>query len=283
MKCLFFILYLICVSSQPATDKLPSTIHLINIPAAEYKVGKKGHFFNPVRKVKLSAYQISETEVTNAQFAEFISATNYVTDAERNGYGKTFQEGMIDWEWEETQGADWRHPFGPNKPGYETMLDYPVTQISGADADSFCRWAGCRLPTVDEWEVAARAGANDAYPWGKKLYKQGKACANIWEGDTHRKNKLKDGYMYLSPVKSFPPNAWGLYDVIGNVFEYCSNQPPGMVPDTAHIFTTARGGSWWCSAGTCNYYNLYSIGRMYRHASFANQGFRVVRTVLTAN
>jgi len=240
-------------------------------------VGQRDHIRNPLRKVHLQAYEIGVTEVTNAQFARFVEATGYVSDAERNGFGMTFEEGMDDWIWVPTKGASWRRPFGPDKP--EAQDDCPVTQVSSDDARAYCQWAKGRLPTVEEWEVAARAGRKRAsqpdqgetplYPWGDDWLPR---RANNWQGESHHHNTLEDGYLYLSPVAQFPPNDWGLYDVIGNVFEYCSDS-------TAPNQGVGRGGSWWCSAGTCNYYNLIDIGRMHRHGSLPNQGFRMVREV----
>lgn len=185
----------------------------------------------------------------------------------------TFREGLPDWEWLSTPGAHWRHPFGGESAA---PPDHPVTQISAADALAYCAWAGLRLPTLVEWEVAARAGSDARYPWGDELAPGGVPRANIWEGATHEKNDRTDGFVYTSPVRSFPPNAWGLFDVIGNVFEYSSDlgrDASGPRPD----LTAARGGSWWCSQGTCGFYNLVDIGSQNRNASLANQGFRVAR------
>ena len=134
-----------------------------------------------------------------------------------------------------------------------------MTQISGADAEAYSVWAGGRLPTLDEWEVAARAGALTRYPWGDQFDAK---RANVWNGATHAHNTLEDGWLYTSPVRTFPPNAWGLYDVIGNVFQYCSGLPGNHDDGDKQRFVAGRGGSWWCSAGTCNFFNLVDIGMM---------------------
>jgi sulfatase modifying factor 1 len=120
---------------------------------------------------------------------------------------------------------------------------------------------------------AARAGATTRWPWGDKFDPK---RANVWNGESHLHNTREDGWVYTSPVRSFPPNAWGLYDVIGNVFEYCADLPPNLLAENPESLISGRGGSWWCSAGTCNFFNLEDIGRMYRHGSLANQGFRIV-------
>jgi len=259
--------------AQPELRKGRNDHLFVMVPAGTYEVGSVEAVRNPERKTKLAAYGIATTETTNAQFAVFVRETNYVTDAEKLGTGKVALEGMADWEWEQVKGAHWRQPAGPSGLHWGDLRNHPVTQISGTDAEAYCKWLGARLPKLDEWEVAARAGAETPYPWGSKFDPH---LANTWNGDTHRHNTKEDGFVYTSPVKSFKPNAWGLYDVIGNVFEYCSGLPPDARPgDEAHLIA-GRGGSWWCSFGTCHFFNLVDIGRMDRHGSLANQGFRVV-------
>jgi len=248
---------------------------MITVPAGVYTVGTEGDISNPRRSVHLAAYRIADAETTNAEFARFVQATGYVTDAERAGFGLVSREGMIDWEWEKVPGANWRLPFGPGFPTAADQPNYPVTQISGADAEAYCQWIGGRLPTLDEWEVAARAGSDTRYPWGDTFDPK---KANVWNGPDHRKNLLTDGFLYTAPVRSFPPNAWGIYDVIGNVFEYCTGLSAARLAAGADPATTisARGGSWWCSEGTCNSFNLVTIGAMDLHGTLANQGFRLV-------
>ncbi len=247
------------------------------IPDGKFRVGANDHPANPAREVKLAAYWMAEAETTNAQFTAFVNATSYVTDAEKRGFGQVFTEGMADWAWQSVKGANWRFPFGPERPA--ALPQHPVTQISGADAEAYCKWAQLRLPSLDEWEVAARAGAETRFPWGPNYSPK---QANTWDGKSHRKNSLADGFLYTSPVKSFPPNAWGLYDVIGNVFEYCSGIPATLLTRAGQErrLMSGRGGSWWCSAGTCSYFNLVDIGTMDKHGSLANQGFRVALSLV---
>lgn len=248
-------------------------IHFIQVPAATYVVGKKGHVLNPLRKVSLAAYSIADKETTNAQFAAFIKATGYITDAERNHNSLVFIPGLEEFKWMEDSTASWRYPNGRARGGIEGKMDHPVAGISYSDIMAYCKWSGYRLPTLEEWEVAARAGSSTDYFFGTKsnsisLY------GNIWTGLDHLKADSADGYMYTAPVGSFAPNAWGLYDVYGNVFEFCSGK---LKPTESSSIAHARGGSWWCSVHSCGFFNSYDIGRVNVHASFSNQGFRVAR------
>jgi len=246
---------------------------LVRVPAGEYALGSAEHRFNKPHRFKTEGFLISDAETTNAQFAAFVKATGYQTRAEKTGWSLSGGEGSAEWEWKRVDGANWRQPFGPAGPLAEKLPDHPVTQISGEDARAYCRWVGGRLPTIDEWETAARAGATTAYPWGEEF--SAKAC-NVWNGETHLKNTREDGFVLTAPVRSFPPNAWGLHDVIGNVFEYCEGHAPWMESNITETRICGRGGSWWCSANSCHFYNLLDIGSMAKGASLPNQGFRVV-------
>ena len=267
--------YAVLVPGRPQTAVGPNGHALVRVAAGRYWVGAEGHTRNPRRLVNVDAYDIATTETTNAQFARFVEATGYVTDAERAGFGMVSEEGMLDWQWRQVKGAHWRRPFGDERLAAATHPDHPVTQISGADAAAYSAWAGGRLPTVEEWEIAARAGVDTRYPWGDELMPSGKPMTNIWHGATHYKNEMLDKFLYTAPVKSFPPNRWGLYDVIGNVFEYCDGGVIAANSEQAAQLTAGRGGSWWCSKDTCNFFNLADIGQMYRHGSLSNQGFRI--------
>jgi len=257
----------------PPSGQGPNGHVYVVVPAGSYSLGEKGHLVNPLHRVRLKSFRIADAETTFAQFEKFVQETKYVTDAERRGWGMTFRAGLPEWAWDETDGASWRRPFGPDQP--LPRDDEPVTQISGEDAHAYCRWIGGRLPTCDEWEAAARAGSRGSWPWGAQ-FEAGRA--NIWNGETHAAETLGeggDGFVYLAPVRTFAANAWGLYDVIGNVFEYCGDLPPSL-RGREKVIIAGRGGSWWCSARTCHSYNLVDIGHMDRHGSLANQGFRVV-------
>jgi len=270
--CLIFFLGIVTAgAAQPVAG--PNGHRLIAIPAGLYSLGDATHPLNKPHKLETPGFFISDAETTNAQFAAFVKATGYQTIAEKNGWSLSSQEGAGEWEWSHVDGANWRHPFGPDGPAAEDLPDHPVTQICGEDARAYCRWIGGRLPALDEWETAARAGKNTPYPWGADFDPR---LANTWNGHTHRHNTREDGFVLTAPVRSFPPNAWGLYDVVGNVFEYCEGHPPWMTREAAERRICGRGGSWWCSADSCDFHNLLAIGSMIRTAALPNQGFRVI-------
>jgi len=243
----------------------------VRVPAGHYIIGKKGYLINPRRKVWVDSFYIAKYETTNREFAAFVAATSYVTDAERKRDALVFEPGLKEFEWIEDSTAYWRYPNGVSRGGIEDKMDHPVTTISYHDVEAYCRWAGVRLPTLEEWEVACRAGSSTDYFFGRTDDSISK-YANVWLGADHTIADSSDGYMYTSPVGHFAPNPWGLYDMYGNVFEFCSG---AVRPDEKESLSHARGGSWWCSARTCHYFNSYNIGRVNKRASFSNQGFRV--------
>ncbi len=245
---------------------------LVWIPAGSYPLGGSGHKLNKPHVFRTAGFHLSDAETTNAQFTAFVAATGYKTLAEKNGWSLVGGEGSAEWEWKQMKGADWHHPFGPGGADAAKLPDHPVTQICGEDARAYCRWIGGRLPDIDEWETAARAGCRTEYPWGAEFNPR---LANTWNGLNHRKNTREDGFVLTSPVRSYPANAWGFYDVIGNVFEYCEGHPPWMTDEDAKRRICGRGGSWWCSARCCNFHNLLDVGSMLKTASLPNQGFRV--------
>lgn len=269
-KTLFFCsVFFSCVTQLPAQ---PDS-NFVLVPAGTYTVGKKGHLLNPLRKAEVNGYSIAKTETTNRQFEEFVIATSYKTDAERMQNAMVFQPGLKEFEWLEDSTAYWRYPNGITRGGIKNKMDHPVTCISYGDIQAYCKWAGVRLPSLEEWEIACRAGSAKNYFWGNDNNKIGE-YANIWHGRDHLLADSSDGYMYTSPVASFAPNPWGLYDMYGNVFEFCTGK---LKKNEKSSIAHARGGSWWCSKYACNFFNSYDIGRVNIHASFSNQGFRVVK------
>jgi len=241
----------------------------------------------PAHRVTLSPFYIDATEVTNAEFARFVEATGYKTDAEKRGSSWIFKEGMQDWE--AIGGADWRHPLGPDSTITDKM-NHPAVNVSWNDAAAYAKWVGKRLPTEAEWEYAARGGREDnIYPWGDELKPTGKLMANFWQGMWPHDNKLEDGYYYTAPVASFAPNGFGLYDMIGNVWEWTADwydaryykRSPAKDPrgPKRGEMKVARGGSWFCSENYCGAYRVGFRGKSPQDSSFNNVGFRCAKDV----
>ncbi len=240
---------------------------------------------SPAHTVEISPFAIDANEVTNAQFQRFVEVTGYLTDAEKHGYGWVFRKGAKDWE--QIQGADWHQPEGPDSD-IKDRMNHPVVQVSWNDAVAYARWAGKRLPTEAEWEFAARGGKKQlTYPWGEETKPNGKTLANFWQGTWPNENLLEDGFYYTAPVGSFPPNDFGLYDMVGNAWEWTADwyaedyyklspvdNPLG--PETGTL-KVARGGSWYCGQGHCGAYRNAYRGRSPQDASFNNVGFRCVK------
>ncbi len=217
---------------------------MVWIPGGEFLMGSTEGEPNetPVHPVRVSGFWMDETEVTNAQFRAFVEATGYVTQGEKPMSAEEYPDAPPDalkagsllfkksdgpvsldyhmqW-WEFVPGADWRHPFGPDS-SIEGKDDHPVVCISWDDAHAYAEWAGKRLPTEAEWEFAARGGLERAsFAWGEEFSPDGAFQANLWQGEFPHDNTAEDGYATTAPVKQFPPNGYGLYDISGNVWEY---------------------------------------------------------------
>ncbi|MDG2111759.1 MAG: SUMF1/EgtB/PvdO family nonheme iron enzyme, partial [Actinomycetota bacterium] len=189
---------------------------------------------NHVHEVEVAPFEIDTCAVSNSRFAEFVAATGFVTDAERYGWSFVFG-GLLPDDFEETRGvaaapwwrqvigADWRHPEGPHS-SVDERDDHPVIQVSHHDALAFCEWEGGRLPTEAEWEFAARGGLQGAiFPWGDELKPAGVHRMNVWQGSFPDANSAADGYYGTAPVDAFEPNGHGLFNVCGNVWEWCSD------------------------------------------------------------
>mgnify|MGYP003576104987 CR=1 FL=1 len=248
----------------------------VNLPAGTYSVGEKNNIQNPLRKVRVSSFYIAAYEVTNSEFEKFVRATGYITEAEQYKDALVFEPGLKEFRWITDSTAYWRYPNGITRGGIDNKMNHPVTCISFNDALAFCQWSGVRLPALDEWEIAATAGARSKY-FRKVTKRNIQRYANIWHGNDHLKPDHSDGFLYTAPVASFKPNPLGLYDVLGNVFEFCSGSLPR---DNGRKVAHARGGSWWCSTNACSFFNTKDIGSVNPHASFSNQGFRVVKNTL---
>lgn len=292
---LLLVLATLCLTgaSQPS----PCPPGMVLIPAGQFHMGRdvtKKPDEAPSHLVKVSSFYFDETLVTNAQFREFVQATHYVTTAEEKGSGMMAMEGMDDWKWKRVEGAQWRFPFGPQqREKIPIQDDYPVVSVSWLDAAAYCHHFEKRLPTEAEWEYAARAGSEGTrFPWGNQAVRSnGRIGLNFWQGDSHHGNARTDGFVYMSPVKAFPPNAWGVYDPVGNVWQWTADwyapdyyqkvtspngiQDPQGPKDGKKKVT--RGGSWWCSEKTCDGYGLFFRGKTHPKAVFNNKGFRCAK------
>ena len=219
---------------------------MICIPGGEFSMGSDRHYPEeaPVRRVRVDTFWIDETPVTNAQFERFVEATGHVTFAEippsLADYPDMLPElahpgslvfertagpvdlNVVQW-WDFRLGANWRRPLGPGS-SLDGLAEHPVVHVSLSDAEAYAAWAGKVLPTEAEWEFAARGGLDGAdYAWGEVLSPGGRMLANYWQGDFPCSNLLLDGWERTSPVRSYPPNGYGLYDMIGNVWEWTAD------------------------------------------------------------
>ncbi|MFF4694890.1 formylglycine-generating enzyme family protein [Streptomyces chattanoogensis] len=234
----------------------------------------------PVREVEVAPFRIAPTTVTNAQFATFAKATGYVTEAESFGFSFVFSgllSGALEaasppvedvpW-WRVVEGATWRHPEGPGS-SFTERQHHPVVHVSWNDAQAFCEWSGTRLPTEAEWEYAARGGlVRRRYPWGDELAPRGRTMLNIWQGTFPTAHTGPAGPRTV-PAKSHRPNAYGLYNTVGNVWEWCADW---FSPDTSRVM---RGGSYLCHDSYCNRYRVAARSRNTPDSSTGNIGFRV--------
>jgi formylglycine-generating enzyme required for sulfatase activity len=239
----------------------------------------------PEHETTVNSFLMDEHEVTVAEFKGFVEATGYRTDAERFGWSGVFNRKTG--EWEKVSGASWRRPDGPKS---RAAQDEPVCQVSWSDAAAYARWAGKRLPTEAEWEYAARGGlAGKRYAWGDDLRPQGRPVANWWQGRFPQHDTGEDGFKGRAPVKSFQPNGYGLYDVTGNVWEWCADwyadnyyeraardNPVGPDGGTERVI---RGGSWLCAENFCTNYRVAARSHATPDSGLNNLGFRCVRDV----
>lgn len=258
---------------------------MVLITGGTFSMGTStGHpYEGPAHDVSVRSFWMDAREVTVKDFARFVKATGHKTEAERYGWSGVFDVGSA--EWTKIDGADWRHPEGPKSTAAE---DEPVTQVSWNDAAEYAAWAGKRLPTEAEWEFAARGGLQGrAYAWGDRLMPRGRHEANTWQGDFPRRNTGEDGYLRRAPVARFAPNGYGVYDMAGNVWEWCVDwfdggyysrsprvDPRGPATGGERVI---RGGSWMCSENYCTGYRVAARSHATPDSGLNNLGFRCAR------
>lgn len=251
----------------------------------------------PAREVRIDAFQLGVTAVTNREFNEFIRHARYLTDADRFASSFVFYLQVpqairrtirklpagLPW-WLPVAHASWQRPEGPGSHIHDRM-DHPVVHVSWNDAQAYCDWAGTRLPTEAEWEYAARGGLTaKRFPWGDELEVDGAPPCNIWRGDFP--HTVAEGWLPgTAPARSYPPNGYGLYNLAGNVWEWCADwfspdyhletdatNPVGIKPASRR---SMRGGSFLCHDSYCNRYRVAARGANTPGSSSSNCGFRV--------
>ncbi|MFM8598680.1 MAG: formylglycine-generating enzyme family protein [Mycobacterium sp.] len=286
---------------------------LVEVPGGVFRMGSTRFYPEeaPVHTASVGAFAIERHPVTNAQFAEFVAATGYVTVAERPldpalypGVARAdlapgalvFRPtagpvNLADWRqwWDWAPGAHWREPFGPGSD-IAGKQDHPVVQVAFSDAAAYADWAGRRLPTEAEWEYAARADSESTYGWGDEPRPGGELMANTWQGRFPYRNDGALGWAGTSPVGAFPPNAFGLLDMIGNVWEWTATrfsahhlaEPrsaccPGPDPDPG-VSQTLKGGSHLCAPEYCHRYRPPARSPQSQDSSTTHIGFRCAVT-----
>ncbi|MFG2820497.1 formylglycine-generating enzyme family protein [Kitasatospora sp. NPDC048365] len=291
------------VAAPPSAAALRAARQLIALPGGTFLMGAEdpdgiaADGEGPVRPVTVSGFAIAPTAVSNAEFASFARETGYLTEAERFGSSFVFEGFLTDrlravsppvaatpW-WRAVAGASWRAPEGPGSD-FAARQQHPVVHVSWHDAQAYCAWSGTRLPTEAEWEYAARGGREQQrYPWGDELAPGGRELLNIWQGvfPTVQTGRHRG----TAPVRSYRPNGFGLYNPVGNVWEWCADRfsadfhltgprtDPAGPPDGAS--RVMRGGSHMCHASYCNRYRLGARSSNTPDSSSGNIGFRVAR------
>lgn len=281
---------------------------MVELPGGAFRMGTDQESFpadgeGPVREVTVDPFYMDAHAVTNRQFQEFVQATGYVTQAERYGWSFVFHGLLaatpsaapvratvagLEW-WCKVEGACWKHPEGPGSD-LRGRMEHPVVHVSWFDALQYAHWAGKRLPTEAEWEYAARGGLDQKlYPWGDELTPRGRHLCNIWQGEFPHRDTGEDGFTAPCPVRSFPPNGYGLYEITGNTWEWCQDwfdaayhvwatrhNPLGPPQGTRKVM---KGGSFLCHESYCNRYRVAARTSNTPDSTSSNIGFRCVRDV----
>jgi sulfatase modifying factor 1 len=297
---------------------------MVWVAGASFVMGSDDHYpeEGPAHEVSVDGFWIDQTPVTNAQFQRFVATTGHVTVAEQTPNAADYPgakpellvpasavfrrpERRVDlrnhynW-WTYVPGADWRHPLGPAS-SLDGLDDHPVVHVTYADAAAYARWAGKKLPTEAEWEMAARGGMTSEFAWGDELHPGGRFMANTWQGEFPTENLASDGFEMTSPVRHFPPNGFGLHDMIGNVWEWTTDwysmrhrakgpgccvlvNPRGGERETSYDSQipvriprkVMKGGSFLCAPNYCRRYRPPARMAQPIDTSTCHLGFRCV-------
>jgi len=297
---------------------------MVWVAGASFVMGSDSHYpeEGPAHDVSVDGFWIDATPVTNAQFQRFVATTGHVTVAEQTPNAADYpgakpellvpasavfrrppqrvdMRNHYNW-WAYVPGADWRHPLGPES-SLDGLDDHPVVHVTYADAAAYARWAGKKLPSEAEWEMAARGGLTSEFAWGDELHPGGHFMANTWQGEFPTENLASDGFETTSPVRHFPPNAFGLYDMIGNVWEWTTDwystrhrakghgccvlvNPRGGERETSYDpqipvripRKVMKGGSFLCAPNYCRRYRPAARMAQPIDTSTCHLGFRCV-------
>lgn len=332
---LFCLLGFVAVAwADRAAHSSPASKSMVWIPGGKFTMGSQddGSRRNegPPHSVEVDGFWMDQSPVTNQEFEKFVKATGYVTTAERKPTWDELKKqlppdavkpddsvlvagsmvftpsnGPVDlqdmanfWRW--VPGASWRHPEGPAS-NLKGRMNHPVVQVSWFDAEAYAKWAGKRLPTEAEWEFASRGGLEQKkFPWGNETTPNGKFMANTWQGEFPYKNTGEDGFVGTAPVKSFPPNGFGLYDMVGNVWQWVSdwyrpdtfaqraNEPSCHNPtgpakswspiNPAQEERVTKGGSFLCHVSYCESYRPSARRGTPPDTGMSHIGFRCARS-----
>jgi formylglycine-generating enzyme len=312
------------IAPAESIDPQPQPADMVWIAGGSFVMGSDNHYpeEGPAHEVSVDGFWIDATPVTNAQFQRFVATTGHVTVAEQTPNAADYPgakpellvpasavfrrpEHRVDlrnhynW-WTYVPGADWRHPLGPES-SLDGRDDHPVVHVAYADAAAYARWAGKKLPTEAEWEIAARGGLATEFAWGDELHPDGRFMANTWQGEFPIHNALSDGFETTSPVRHFPPNGFGLYDMIGNVWEWTTDwystrhrakghgccvlvNPRGGERETSYDpqvpvripRKVMKGGSYLCAPNYCRRYRPAARMAQPIDTSTCHLGFRCV-------
>ncbi len=305
----------------------PPDAGMLRMPGGTFRMGSDLHYPEeaPSHRVMVDGFLIDPTPVTNRQFCDFVRATGYVTFAERQPDPKDYPKALPhllkpgslvfsppdypvdlrDWRqwWAYVFGANWRRPHGPGS-SIKGLEDHPVVHVAYDDAEAYAAWAGKSLPTEAEWEFAARGGLDQAeFAWGDEFTPGGRHMANTWQGQFPFQSKKEDGYERTSPVMTYEPNGYGLYDMIGNVWEWTSDfylpkhpndvakpccipeNPRGAradqsydpcQPETRIPRKVVKGGSHLCAPSYCRRYRPAARHPQPIDSSMSHVGFRCI-------